>query len=107
MASIGPRVEDGAMNSDLRLVDDHARDLLQAARAFQAAAAPPGSTEVAPAALGSLEEALQVLSKSWYQLAADAPPSRAPVVHLIGEGVPGSNPGVGFASCSRGAGSIL
>ena len=51
-----------------------AAELVEAARAFQAAAAHPGSHAGAPDALESLQEALQVLSGAWYQLAADASP---------------------------------
>ena len=58
------------MNS-LAHIDDHAADLLRAAEAIQGAAARPGSSRAATATLTSLEEALQALSASWYQLAAD------------------------------------
>jgi hypothetical protein len=50
-----------------------ASELLEDARRFQSAAAQPCHIAV-PDALGSLEEALQVLSAAWYQLAADASP---------------------------------
>ncbi len=53
---------------------NRAAELVDAARAFQAAAEPPGSHAGAPDCLQSLEEALQVLSGAWYQLAADASP---------------------------------
>jgi hypothetical protein len=54
----------------------HARasELVEAARAFHAAAEQPKSHASAPDSLASLEEALQVLSAAWYQLAADASP---------------------------------
>jgi hypothetical protein len=55
-------------------LDDSAAHLLDAARAFQAAAARPGAHPAAPGALASLEEALQTLSGACYQLAADASP---------------------------------
>jgi len=51
-----------------------ASELLEDARRFQSAAAQPGCHITVPDALGSLEEALQVLSAAWYQLAADASP---------------------------------
>ena len=51
-----------------------ASELLEDARRFQSAAAQPGCHLAVPDALGSLEEALQVLSAAWYQLAADASP---------------------------------
>ena len=51
-----------------------ASELLEEARRFQSAAAQPGSHVHAPAALASLEEALQVVSAAWYQLAADGSP---------------------------------
>jgi hypothetical protein len=49
-----------------------AAELLEAARAFQADAGQPGSHEAGVDSLASLEEALQILSAAWYQLAADA-----------------------------------
>lgn len=51
-------------------------DLLEAARAIEAAAGEPGGSEDLPATLGTLEETLQVLSGSVYRLAADAAPRR-------------------------------
>ena len=51
-----------------------ASELLEDARRFQSAAAQPGCHLAVPDALGSLEEALQVLSAAWYQLAADPSP---------------------------------
>jgi hypothetical protein len=51
-----------------------AAELLEAARSFHAAAGEPGSHAAASAALERLEEALQVLSAAWYQLAADTSP---------------------------------
>lgn len=51
-----------------------ASQLVEAARAFYESAERPGGHGVAPAVLESLEEALQVLSGAWYQLAADASP---------------------------------
>jgi hypothetical protein len=53
---------------------NRAAELVEAARAFQAAAERPGSYAGAPDSLESLEKALQLLSASWYQLAADASP---------------------------------
>ncbi len=55
-------------------LEHSASQLVQAARAFHESAERPGSHVVAPAVLESLEEALQVLSGAWYQLAADASP---------------------------------
>ena len=51
-----------------------ASELLEDARRFRWAAAQRGSHRYVPDALVSLEEALQVLSGVWYQLAADAAP---------------------------------
>jgi hypothetical protein len=51
-----------------------ASELVEAARVFHAAAERPGCHATAPDSLASLEEALQVLSAAWYQLAADASP---------------------------------
>jgi hypothetical protein len=53
-------------------IDDHAAELLTSAQAIQEAAGRPGSSRAATAALASLEEALQALSATWYQVAADA-----------------------------------
>jgi hypothetical protein len=53
---------------------DTASDLVEAARAFQAAAEQPETHAGAPDALASLEESLQILSAAWYQVAADASP---------------------------------
>jgi hypothetical protein len=64
------------MNSADR-IDNHASDLLKAARAVHEAAAGPGSSKRASAALARLEEALQALSAGWYQVAADAVPGIA------------------------------
>src|SRR5215213_10262778 len=61
------------MNTPNRL-HERASELADAARIFHTAAAQPGSHAGAPASLKSLEEALQVLSAAWYQLAADASP---------------------------------
>ena len=54
----------------------HARasELVTAARAFRAAAEQPDSYPAVPDSLAALEQALQVLSAAWYQLAADASP---------------------------------
>jgi hypothetical protein len=54
-----------------------ASELLEDARRFQSAATRPGCHIAVPDALGSLEEALQVLSAAWYQIAADAAPAIA------------------------------
>ena len=61
------------MNSTDSL-QQHASELLAAARDFQSAAGEPGSHAAAPTSLASLEDALQALSAAWYQLAADASP---------------------------------
>jgi hypothetical protein len=49
-----------------------AAELVEAARAFHTEAGQPESHAAAVESLASLEEALQVLSGAWYQLAADA-----------------------------------
>ena len=74
---------------------DRASELVEAARAFHAAAEQRGSYAAAPESLACLEETLQVLSAAWYQLAADASagtverirarPSQAPVAALSRE----------------------
>ena len=61
------------MNTPNRL-HDCAGELLDGARAFEAAAEQPGSHMAAPASLERLEETLRLLSAAWYQLAADASP---------------------------------
>lgn len=62
----------GGMNSTDPL-HDHAAQLIDAARAFHAAAGQPGRLTAAPLSLARTEEALQLLSGSWYQLAAAVP----------------------------------
>jgi hypothetical protein len=59
------------------MLSRRASELVEDARRFQSAAASPGCHIAVPDALGSLEEALQVLSAAWYQLAADAAPGMA------------------------------
>jgi hypothetical protein len=58
---------------------DRAGELVEAARAFHAAAERPRAYMAAPDALESLEEALQVLSGAWHQLAAAAAPGAGPL----------------------------
>jgi hypothetical protein len=53
---------------------DHAAQLIDAARAFHTAAGKSGQLTAAPLSLARTEEALQLLSGSWYQFAADAVP---------------------------------
>lgn len=55
-------------------LDQHAEELLERARAFQAAAGNPQSSGTAPAVLDRLDEALQALSAAWCEIAADAAP---------------------------------
>jgi hypothetical protein len=77
-----------------------ATELVEAAQAFRAAAEQPASHSGAPEALESLEEALQLLSAGWYQLAADASPGFASRRGGCGsEG--GSRPGVDSLSRER------
>jgi hypothetical protein len=56
------------------LLRDSASVLAEDAHAFHRAAEQEGSHLGAPAALESLQEALQVLSAAWYRIAADASP---------------------------------
>lgn len=95
---------------------DRASELVEAARAFHAAAEQRGSYAAAPESLACLEETLQVLSAAWYQLAADASsgiverqrtrPSHAPAaalsreqeVHLISTL---HDVAAGFGRCAR------
>jgi hypothetical protein len=62
----------GMTSVDLRR--DPASALAEDAHAFHRAAEQAGSHLGAPAALESLQEALQVLSAAWYRIAADASP---------------------------------
>jgi hypothetical protein len=64
------------MNTAERL-HECASGLVEAARAFQAAAEQPGSHTAAATSLEALEEALQAVSGAWYRLAADAAPGVA------------------------------
>ena len=64
------------MNTESRL-QDHASDLAEAARSFQAATQAPESYTAAPDSLAALEDTLQALSAAWYQLAAHATPGIA------------------------------
>jgi hypothetical protein len=73
MGSAAPQGDDGHMDTADSLTT-RASELLEDARRFRAAAAEPSCHAEAPDALNSLEEALQVLSAAWYQLAADASP---------------------------------
>jgi hypothetical protein len=59
------------MNTPNRL-HYRAAEVLEAAQTFHAAAGEPGSHAAATVSLERLEEAMQVLSAGWYQLAADA-----------------------------------
>lgn len=74
MAMARPSADHAGMNSRDR-IDDRASAVLSAARDLQGAAGEPGSREAAATALGHLDEALQALSASWYEVAADAVPA--------------------------------
>jgi hypothetical protein len=84
MSGFVRRGEDGQMELGGDL-SRRASELVEGARRFQSAAAQPGCHIGAPDALGSLEEALQVLSAAWYQLAADAAPGMSARRHGAGE----------------------
>jgi hypothetical protein len=79
------------MNSP-NLLHERASELAEAARTFQTAAGQSGSHAGAPGSLEALEEALQVLSAAWYQLAADASPGLMGTLHEVG---------AAFARCAR------
>jgi hypothetical protein len=51
---------------------DKAAELIKAAQAFHSAADQPEIRPAVPLSLARTEEALQLLSGAWYQLAADA-----------------------------------
>jgi hypothetical protein len=55
-------------------LQDKAAELIKAAQDFHSAADKPGIRPAVPLSLARTEEALQVLSGAWYQLAADASP---------------------------------
>jgi hypothetical protein len=59
------------MNS-MNPLHDNAAELSKAAQAFHSAASQPGILGAAPLSLARTEEALQLLSGAWYQLAADS-----------------------------------
>jgi hypothetical protein len=81
-------------------IERHAADLVVAARRFQSAAEHPGGHAEAPDALVWIEEALQVLSAAWYQLAADAAPlSRDPEATSVRAL---QDAAAAFAQCARG-----
>jgi hypothetical protein len=54
---------------------DKAAELIKAAQAFHSAADQTGIRPAVPLSLARTEEALQLLSGAWYQLAGDAKPS--------------------------------
>jgi len=85
-----------AMNTADRL-HHRASELVRAARAFHAYAEEPGSHAAAPDSLATLEEALQVLSAAWYQLAADA----SPVIVELRRGQGSEAPRGGRSTASR------
>jgi hypothetical protein len=64
------------MNSIDRLHDE-AAELIKAAQAFNSAADQIGIRPAVPLSLARTEDALQLLSGAWYQLAADASPRDA------------------------------
>jgi hypothetical protein len=99
MSALVRRREDGRMEPRDDL-SRRASELLEDARRFQSATAKPGCHIDAPDALVSLEEALQVLSAAWYQLAADASPglAREQEVHLMGTL---HDVGAALARCAR------
>jgi hypothetical protein len=59
------------MNS-MEPLHDNAAELIKAAQAFHSGASEPGVLGAAPLSLARTEEALQLLSGAWYQLAADS-----------------------------------
>jgi hypothetical protein len=64
------------MNS-IEPLHDKAAELIKAAQAFNSAADQIGIRPAVPLSLARTEEALQLLSGAWYQLAADASPTDA------------------------------
>ena len=80
-----------AMNTADRLQQCTA-ELVEAARAFNASAEEPGSHAAAPDSLAALEDALQVLSAAWYQVAADSSPGIVERQRGRASGVPSRPP---------------
>ena len=64
---------------------DQAAELIKAAQAFHSAADQTGIRRAAPLSLARTEEALQLLSGAWYQLAGDASPGIASRSRQLGE----------------------
>ena len=61
-------------SADRIAIAEHATEVRDAARRLHHEAGEPGASFGAPSVLASLEEALQLLSAGWYEVAADAGP---------------------------------
>jgi hypothetical protein len=70
MVRMGAGGHDHHMNP-MNPLQARAAELIQAAQDFHSAADQPGIRPAVPLSLARTEEALQVLSGAWYQLAAD------------------------------------
>lgn len=82
---------------------DPASALVDAAQAFHRAAETRGSHAAAPESLGSIQEALQVLSAAWYRLAADCPRGRGELTREQEVRLTGAlhDVAAAFARCAR------
>ena len=72
------------MNS-MNPLHDQAAELIKAAQAFHSAADQTEIRRAVPLSLARTEEALQLLSWAWYQLAGDASPGIASRSRQLGE----------------------
>ena len=78
-------------------IEDRASELVSAARAVQEAVGLPRSSAASAPLLAALSDALQLLSASWYAVAADAAPGL----------VERRRHGTGSAKCEAPVGEIL
>jgi hypothetical protein len=102
MVSAPPPAIIGPMSA-IDTLNDHSEDLIEAAAAFYAAASEPGGQAVIPDSLARCEEALQLLSGAWYQLAADATSGADALSHEQEVGVLSTlhDVAAAFARCAR------
>jgi hypothetical protein len=99
MSDLGRRREDRRMKPGDDL-SGRAFELLEDARRFQSAAAEPEGLGAVPDTLVYLEDALQVLSAGWYQVAARAAPGLSGEQELRLMGAL-HEVAAGFARCAR------
>jgi hypothetical protein len=71
------RRDDGIVTTPPQSIEERAAHLVTAAQSVREAAGQPRCSAASAPLLASLEEAFQLLSAGWYQLAADAAPNVA------------------------------